>query len=80
MHYKKWLRDYVKKYNEEHCKSEPIIIKKNTKKIIPMNNKCSFNVGYLFLKKLYYQLSLSFFAYLYYKINYSLKLRTFPLS
>ena len=30
--YKEWLKDYVKKYNEEHCKSETVIIKKNNKK------------------------------------------------
>lgn len=54
-----WLKDYVKQYNEEHCKSETIIIKKNSKKIIPINNKISFNIGYLFLKKLYYQLKLN---------------------
>lgn len=58
MDYKKWLKDYVKKYNEEHCKSETIIIKKNNKKIIPINNKNSFNVGYLFLQKLYNQLNI----------------------
>ena len=57
--YNVWLKDYVKKYNEEHCKSEIIIIKKNNKKIIPINTKYSFNVGYLFLEKLYYQLKLN---------------------
>lgn len=57
--YMVWLKDYVKKYNEEHCKSETIIIKKNNKKLIPINNKISFNVGYLFLEKLYYQLKLN---------------------
>lgn len=56
--YMVWLKNYVKKYNEEHCKSETIIIKKNNKKLIPMNNKNSFNVGYLFLKKLYNQLNI----------------------
>lgn len=57
--YKQWLKEYVKKYNEEHNKSETIIIKKNNKKIISMNNKISFNVGYLFLKKIYNQLKLN---------------------
>ena len=57
--YKEWLKDYVKQYNEEHCKSETIIIKKNNKKIIPMNINSTFNVGYLFLEKLYYQLKLN---------------------
>ena len=58
MDYNEWLKEFVKKYNEEHCKNETIIIKKNTKKIIPMNHKCSFNVGYLFLEKLYNQLNI----------------------
>ena len=57
--YKDWLKDYVKKYNEEHCKSETIIIKKNNKKIISMDSKVSFNVGYLFLKSIYGRLSLN---------------------
>ena len=57
--YKEWLKDYVKKYNEEHCKSETIIIKKNNQKIISMDNKTSFNVGYLFLKSIYSKLNLN---------------------
>ena len=57
--YKEWLKDYVKKYNEEHCKSETIIIKKNNKKIISMDNKISFNIGYLFLKSIYSKLNLN---------------------
>ena len=57
--YKEWLKDYVKKYNEEHCKSETIIIKKNNKKIISMDSKVSFNVGYLFLKSIYGRLNLN---------------------
>ena len=35
--YNIWLKDYVKNYNEEHCKKEIIVIKKNNKKIIPKN-------------------------------------------
>ena len=31
--YNIWLKDYVKKYNEEHCKSETVIIKKIIKKL-----------------------------------------------
>ena len=61
--YKVWLKDYVKKYNDAHCKSETIIIKKNNKKLISMNNKISFNIGYLFLKKLYNQLKLNNICY-----------------
>lgn len=61
--YMAWLKDYVKQYNEEHCKIETIIIKKNNKKLISMNNKISFNIGYLFLKKLYNQLKLNNICY-----------------
>ena len=57
--YNIWLKDYVKKYNEEHCKNETVVIKKNNRKIIPMNTNNTFNVGYLFLEKLYYQLKLN---------------------
>lgn len=57
--YKDWLKNYVNKYNEEHCKSETILIKKNNRKIIEKNINRTFNVGYLFLKKLYYQLKLN---------------------
>ena len=56
--YQEWLKDYVKKYNEEHCKKEIITIKKNNKKIIDSNINNKFNVGYLFLEKIYNQLKL----------------------
>ena len=56
--YQEWLKDYVKKYNEEHCKKEIIIIKKNIKKIIASNINNNFNVGYLFLENIYNQLKL----------------------
>ncbi len=56
--YNVWLKQYVKKYNEEHCKSETVIIKKNNNKIIPMNTRNTFNVGYLFLEKIYNQLNI----------------------
>lgn len=57
--YKVWLKEYVKTYNEEHCHNETVIIKKNNKKIIPMNTNVSYNVGYLFLKDIYNKLKLS---------------------
>ncbi len=57
--YKVWLKNYVKKYNEENCKKEIVIIKKNNKKIIEMNKKVSFNVGYLFLQKIYNELHIN---------------------
>ena len=56
--YKQWLNEYVKKYNEEHCKKEIITIKKNNKKIIEPNINNKFNVGYLFLEKLYNDLKI----------------------
>lgn len=56
--YQEWLKDYVKKYNEEHCTKEIITIKKNNKKIIDSNINNKFNVGYLFLEKIYNQLKL----------------------
>ena len=57
--YKQWLREYVKKYNEEHCQKEIITIKKNNRKIIDSNINNKFNVGYLFLQKLYNQLKIN---------------------
>ena len=57
--YKQWLKEYVKKYNEEHCQKEIITIKKNNKKIIDSNINNKFNVGYLFLQKLYNQLKIN---------------------
>ena len=56
--YQEWLKNYVKKYNEEHCKKEIITIKKNNKKIIDSNINNNFNVGYLFLENIYNQLKL----------------------
>ncbi len=56
--YNIWLKEYVNKYNEEHCKSETVLIRKNNKKIIPMDSRNTFNVGYLFLEKLYNQLNI----------------------
>lgn len=53
-----WLKNYVKKYNEEHSEKEIIIIKKNNKKIIDSNVNNKFNVGYLFLEKIYNQLNI----------------------
>ena len=56
--YQEWLKEFVKKYNEEHCNKEIVTINKNTKKIIPKNINTSFNVGYLFLEKIYNQLNI----------------------
>ena len=40
-------------------KDYTIIIKKNNNKIIPKDTRTSFNVGYLFLQKLYNQLKIN---------------------
>ncbi len=58
MDYKEWLKIFVQKYNEEHCKKEIITIKKNNKKIISKDINNSFNVGYLFLEKIYNDLNI----------------------
>lgn len=50
--YKEWLKNYVDKFNEEHGRNETVLIKKYTRKIITKNTNCSFNIGYLFLKKI----------------------------
>ena len=58
--YNEWLKLYVKNYNEENNKKiEIVIIKKNNKKLIPINTRSTFNVGYLFLESLYYQLKIN---------------------
>lgn len=57
--YREWLKDYVKKYNDEHSsKKEIITIKKNSSKTIQFNTNASFNIGYLFLKKIYNELKI----------------------
>ena len=52
-----WLNNYLNKYKEEHQivqKPEEIIIKKYSNKLIPKNVTNKFNIGYLFLKDIYY--------------------------
>lgn len=57
--YEVWLKDYVKNYNIKYSsKKEFITIKKNSNKIIQFNTNVSFNIGYLFLKKIYNDLKL----------------------
>ena len=56
-----WLNNYLNKYKEEHQivqKPEEIIIKKYSNKLIPKNVTNKFNIGYLFLKDIYYSLKL----------------------
>lgn len=56
-----WLANYLAKYKLEHntpIENEEVIIKKFTNKLIPMNITNKFNVGYLFLKDIYYSLKI----------------------
>ena len=58
MDYKEWLKEYVKDFNEKHGHNEVVLIKKNTRKIIKKDINSSFNVGYLFLEKIYNKLKI----------------------
>ncbi|GGB63759.1 IS1634 family transposase [Virgibacillus dakarensis] len=54
-----WARAYAKKLTEQKKqKSAVIIAKYNPRKIVEHNQRRSFNVGYLFLQSVYYQLGL----------------------
>lgn len=56
-----WIDRYVDNYNKEHNASvelQEVIIKKYSNKLIPQNVTNRFNVGYLFLKDIYYSLKL----------------------
>ena len=54
---KKYLEDFLIKQGISNA-SEKIIIEKYSNKLIPMNITNKFNVGYLFLKDIYYSLKL----------------------
>ena len=56
-----WLNNYLKKYLEEHNLStevEKVVIEKYSNKLIPKDIINRFNVGYLFLKDIYYSLKI----------------------
>ena len=56
-----WIDRYVNNYNREHSVPNPtneVIITKYADKIIPKYQARTFNVGYLFLKKIYYDLKI----------------------
>ena len=56
-----WLNNYLNKYKEEHCSQvepEKVIIEKYANKLISKYVTNRFNVGYLFLKDIYYSLKL----------------------
>ena len=56
-----WLKNYLNDYKEKHgvpVHGEKVIIEKFSNKIIPMDKINKYNVGYLFLKDIYYSLKL----------------------
>ena len=56
-----WLNEYVEKLNKEHKNKElPVIIKKYENRLIDLDKINSYNVGYLFLQKIYYNLKLNY--------------------
>lgn len=52
-----YLVNYLKEFNEKSVQTE-VIIKKNSNKLIPKDVINKYNVGYLFLKDIYYSLKL----------------------
>ena len=58
MDYKEWLKKYVQDFNEKNGLNEVVLIKKNTRKTITKDINNSFNVGYLFLEKIYNELKI----------------------
>ncbi|MCI6265773.1 MAG: IS1634 family transposase [Erysipelotrichaceae bacterium] len=56
-----WLNEYVEKLNKENKnKKLPVIIKKYENKLIELDKINSYNIGYLFLQKIYYNLKLNY--------------------
>lgn len=54
-----WCRDYIAKLNEAVKEnSEPVNVKFSPDKLIPQNQQYQYNVGYLFLQQIYYDLGL----------------------
>ena len=57
--YKTWLNNYLKNYINEHPEeNKEYIIKKYSNKLIPKDSDNLYNVGYLFLENIYYNLKL----------------------
>lgn len=57
-----WLKNYLNNFLIKHSISntdEKVIIEKHSNKLIPKNVTNKFNVGYLFLKDIYYSLKLN---------------------
>ena len=54
-----WLNEYVKELNAKNKEEKlPVIIQKNPNRLIEKNVNLSFNIGYLFLQKIYYDLQI----------------------
>ena len=56
-----WLNNYLNEFIKKHNNNdeiEEVVIKKYSNKLIPKNIAYKFNVGYLFLKKIYYLLNI----------------------
>ena len=55
-----WLKEYVKELNAKNKEEKlPVIIQKNPNRLIEKNVNLSFNIGYLFLQKIYYDLKIN---------------------
>ena len=55
-----WLNEYVKELNAKNKEEKlPVIIQKNPNRLIEKNVNLSFNIGYLFLQKIYYDLKIN---------------------
>ena len=56
-----WLNNYLSNFLKEHglSKEEVVVIEKYANKIIPANTINKLNVGYLFLKDIYYSINLN---------------------
>ena len=56
-----WLNNYLNNYRKKHntiVENEKVIIEKYSNKLIPSNTINKYNVGYLFLKDIYYSLKI----------------------
>lgn len=54
-----WAKKYVEQLNKEIKKEQKdVLIAFNPSKLISKEQPCSFNIGYLFLQKIYYELGL----------------------
>mgnify|MGYP001223013211 CR=1 FL=1 len=54
-----WAKEYIKELNrKEKEEKREVLVKYSQSKIIPKNEQRSFNGGYLFLQKIYYELGI----------------------